>query len=107
MGLVIVVSKCTSFGLQGWSKDQNKFGWLSGLVLFRCGGAWLNGGGARSMSFMSRFSGRKPTDTEPVYGRRNFLKQSAVSLGMTVHEFIKHRDAKSSQEEKSDPVRTD
>lgn len=59
------------------------------------------------MSFMSRFSGRKSTETETVYGRRNFLKQSAVSLGMTVHEFIKHRDAKPPQEEHTDPVRTD
>ena len=49
-------------------------------------------------------SSQKP---EPSYGRRNFLKQSVVSLGVTVHEYVKHRDAEDSQEEKPEKRRTD
>ena len=52
-------------------------------------------------------SGRKPKETEPVYGRRNFLKHSAVSFGVTVNEFVKHRDSKSQKEEKAESLRTD
>lgn len=44
---------------------------------------------------------------EPSYGRRNFLKQSVVSLGVTVHEYVKHRDAEDGKEEKPEKVRTD
>jgi len=33
------------------------------------------------------------TEAGPAYGRRTFLRQSLVSLGTTVHEFVKHRDA--------------
>ena len=44
---------------------------------------------------------------EPSYGRRNFLKQSVVSLGVTVHEYVKHRDAEDVKEEKPEKVRTD
>lgn len=40
--------------------------------------------------------------TDPTYGRRRFLKESVLSLGKTVHEFVKHRDALS--EEKAKPV---
>lgn len=43
---VIVASKCTSFGLLGWSRDLNTFGRSLGLVLFCCG-AGLNGGSVR------------------------------------------------------------
>lgn len=48
-------------------------------------------------------------ETDPAYGRRNFLKQSAVSFGVTVHEFIKHRDAKNPEKEETSsiPLRTD
>ena len=44
---------------------------------------------------------------EPSYGRRNFLKQSVVSLGVTVHEYVKHRDAEDVQEEQPEKRRTD
>ena len=30
---------------------------------------------------------------DPTFGRRTFLRQSLVSLGSTVQEFVKHRDA--------------
>lgn len=33
--------------------------------------------------------------TDPVYGRRRFLKDSVVSLAKTAQEFVKHRDAPS------------
>lgn len=49
-------------------------------------------------------SSKKP---EPSYGRRNFLKQSVVSLGVTVHKYVEHRDATDSQEEKPEKRRTD
>ncbi len=42
-------------------------------------------------------SPQKPV-TEPAYGRRAFLRQSLVSVGSTVQEFIKHRDAKDVKE---------
>ena len=44
---------------------------------------------------------------EPSYGRRNFLKQSVVSLGVTVHEYVKHRDAEDAKEEQAEKRRTD
>ena len=44
---------------------------------------------------------------EPSYGRRNFLKQSVVSLGVTVHEYVKHRDAQDAKEEQPEKKRTD
>ena len=44
---------------------------------------------------------------EPSYGRRNFLKQSVVSLGVTVHEYVKHRDAEDAQEKQPEKRRTD
>ncbi len=45
--------------------------------------------------------------SEPSYGRRNFLKQSVVSLGVTVHEYVKHRDAKDRHAVKPAKQRTD
>lgn len=33
--------------------------------------------------------------SNPTLGRRMFLRQSAISIGATVHEFVKHRDAPS------------
>lgn len=33
------------------------------------------------------------TSSDPALGRRNFLRHSMVSLGATVQEFVKHRDA--------------
>ncbi|MDT7044156.1 4Fe-4S dicluster domain-containing protein [Candidatus Nitronereus thalassa] len=56
---------------------------------------------------MSDSSGGKTGNPEAVYGRRNFLKQSAVSLGVTVQEFVKHRDAKPPVQEKPVPIRSD
>lgn len=44
---------------------------------------------------------------EPSYGRRNFLKQSVVSLGVTVHEYVKHRDAEDGKEQQPEKGRTD
>jgi len=41
---------------------------------------------------------------DPSLDRRHFLRQSAVSLGVTVHEFIKHRDAPTPKPEKVQPV---
>ena len=34
-------------------------------------------------------------DSTPSLGRRNFIRQSMVSFGVSVHEYIKHRDAPS------------
>lgn len=45
--------------------------------------------------------------SDPSYGRRNFLKQSVVSLGVTVHEYVKHRDAEETREETPEKARTD
>ena len=57
---------------------------------------------------MSKSPDQHSKETDSVYGRRNFLKHSAVSFGVTVHEFIKHRDAKPQEEEKpSAPRRID
>ncbi len=56
---------------------------------------------------MAQSSDSQSKGAEPVYGRRNFLKQSAVSFGVTVHEFVKHRDAEAPQEEKVELVRND
>lgn len=39
--------------------------------------------------------------TDPQYGRRNFLKDSALSFLKTAHEYVKHRDAPA---EKPPPV---
>lgn len=52
----------------------------------------------------------KKSDANDVqeYGRRNFLRHSAVSIGVTVQEFIKHRDAPTeSKTEAPAPIRTD
>ena len=38
------------------------------------------------------------TVRDPDLGRRTFLRQSMVSLGVTVQEFVKHRDASSTEE---------
>jgi len=38
------------------------------------------------------------TASDPALGRRTFLRHSMVSLGATVQEFVKHRDAPSSKE---------
>ncbi len=40
-------------------------------------------------------------------GRRNFIKQSVVSLGVTVHEYIKHRDASKEKVKDVPKLRTD
>lgn len=56
---------------------------------------------------MSQSSGKKSEKTEPTYGRRNFLKHSAVSFGVTVHEYVKHRDAQPQKKEKPETVRND
>jgi len=42
--------------------------------------------------------------SDPSLGRRHFLRQSAVSLGVTVHEFIKHRDASVPQQTTRQPA---
>ena len=35
------------------------------------------------------------SDPNPSLGRRTFLRHSVISIGATVHEFVKHRDAAS------------
>ena len=56
---------------------------------------------------MVRSSQGSSKNSEPSYGRRNFLKQSVVSLGVTVHEYVKHRDAEDRKEEKPEKRRLD
>jgi len=56
---------------------------------------------------MGQTSDSRSQNAEPVYGRRNFLKHSAVSFGVTVHEYVKHRDAQRTKVEKPQAVRTD
>lgn len=41
-------------------------------------------------------SSNSPSSDSPSLGRRTFLRHSAISIGATVHEFVKHRDAPSS-----------
>ncbi len=48
-----------------------------------------------------------PKDSDPVFGRRNFLKQSVVSLGVTMQEYVRQRDAEKAKDETPSPVRTD
>ena len=50
-----------------------------------------------------------PSSQEQIQsGRRQFLKQSVVSLGVTVHEFVKQRDAPREKKEEGSPqCRTD
>jgi ferredoxin-type protein NapG len=38
--------------------------------------------------------------SNPSLGRRTFLRHSVISIGATVHEFVKHRDAPKSVEKK-------
>ena len=45
--------------------------------------------------------------SEPSYGRRNFLKHSMVSIGVTVQEYVKHRDVVEKKEEKLEKKKTD
>ena len=42
---------------------------------------------------MSDQTTKQEQDQPPSLGRRNFIRQSVVSLGVTVHEYIKHSDA--------------
>ena len=41
--------------------------------------------------------------TGPDLGRRNFIRQSVVSLGVTVHEYIRHSDAPLPEKEGTPP----
>lgn len=41
---------------------------------------------------------------DPAFGRRTFLRQSLVSLGSTVQEFVKHRDAPAVKEAEPEKV---
>lgn len=54
-------------------------------------------------------SSKKTDENEAAgYGRRSFLRHSAVSLGVTVQEFIRHRDAPTeTKNEAPVPIRTD
>jgi len=56
---------------------------------------------------MAQSSQSSPNESVSSCGRRNFLKQSVVSLGVTVQEYVKHRDAEAKKGEKPDHVRTD
>ena len=42
---------------------------------------------------MSDPTTKQDQDPGPSLGRRNFIRQSVVSVGVTVHEYIKHSDA--------------
>lgn len=42
--------------------------------------------------------------SDPAFGRRTFLRQSLVSIGSTVQEFVKHRDAPSIKESIVKPI---
>ncbi len=46
----------------------------------------------------------KETTNDPDLGRRNFLRHSVVSLGATVQEFVKHRDAPTIDEKQKPKV---
>ncbi len=46
----------------------------------------------------------KKTASDPALGRRTFLRHSMVSLGATVQEFVKHRDAPTIEESEGPPV---
>lgn len=56
---------------------------------------------------MSQSHQGSPKKSDPSYGRRNFLKQSFVSLGVTVQEYVKNRDAVTEKKEKAQPIRSD
>lgn len=56
------------------------------------------------MSQPSQNPTRKPKSS---YGRRSFIKQSVVSLGVTVKEYVKHRDAPPPKKKKTVAVRSD
>ena len=57
---------------------------------------------------MTRSTKPPESSDSPGYGRRSFLRHSAVSFGVTVQEFIKHRDAPTEKKKKDPvPVRTD
>jgi ferredoxin-type protein NapG len=44
------------------------------------------------------------SEQDPAFGRRTFLRHSLVSLGATVQEFVKHRDAPRIQNIEQKPV---
>ncbi len=56
---------------------------------------------------MAQSSHGSADPSDPSCGRRNFLKQSVVSLGVTVHEYVKHQDAQEKKQEAPEAVRTD
>ena len=57
---------------------------------------------------MARSSQVPPDASTPDYGRRNFLKQSVVSIGVTVQEYVKHQEAQKKEEDKKpEHIRTD
>ncbi len=56
---------------------------------------------------MAHSSQRSVDNADPSYGRRNFLKQSIVSLGVTVQEYVKHQEAEQKKDEKPERIRTD
>ncbi|WP_447973380.1 4Fe-4S dicluster domain-containing protein [Nitrospira sp. Kam-Ns4a] len=45
--------------------------------------------------------------SDPQYGRRHFLKDSALSFIRTAHEYVKHRDAPSEKPKPTPPARQD
>lgn len=57
---------------------------------------------------MADVSSPNPSPSEPSLDRRRFIRQSVVSLGVTVHEYLKHRDAPSAPKPSEAPLpRTD
>ncbi len=47
---------------------------------------------------MAESDSSENTASDPALGRRTFFRHSMVSIGATVQEFVKHRDAPSSEE---------
>lgn len=55
---------------------------------------------------MSQSSSDRQKTPQPSYGRRHFLKESVVSIGVAVHEYVTHRDASTTKEETKPEART-
>jgi len=56
---------------------------------------------------LSQTSQNSAGEPKSSYGRRSFIKQSVVSLGVTVKEYVKHRDASPPKKEERVAVRSD
>ncbi len=64
-------------------------------------------GRPRKAECMAQSPQGSPNESVPSCGRRNFLKQSMVSLGVTVQEYVRHRDAEAKKNEEPERIRSD